>query len=66
MTKIQAVDREKFVVRFDDHEMRSKVQSAASREHTSMNSWLLQAIDEKLARGARMDRLMDAAERGLI
>ena len=66
MTKIQQVDRDKFMIRFDNHDTRVNVQVAAAAEHTSMNSWIQVAIDEKLARGARMDRLMDAAERGLI
>lgn len=61
MTKIQSVDRDKFVVRFDDHETRTKVQIAAGSEHTSMNTFILQAIDEKLSRGARLDRLLDLA-----
>ena len=61
MSKIQSVDRDKFVVRFDNHDTRVNVQTAASAEHTSMNSWIQVAIDEKLARGARIDRLLDLA-----
>lgn len=59
MSKIQSVDRDKFVVRFDDHETRIKVQGAAAADHTSMNSFILQAIDEKLARGKRIDQMLD-------
>lgn len=65
MTKIQSVDRDKFVIRFDDHQSRSDIQIAAAREHISMNSWLLQAVDEKLARGARIDNLLNLAETAL-
>jgi len=66
MTKIQAVDREKFIVRFDDegdNGTRQQVAEASNVLHISMNAWVLQAIDEKLARGARIDRLLDAVER---
>lgn len=65
MTKIQAVDREKFIVRFDDEGdsgTRQQVTRAADVLHISMNAWVLQAIDEKLARGARIDRLLDFVE----
>lgn len=65
MTKIQSVDRDKFVIRFDDHQSRSDIQIAAAHAHISMNSWLLQAVDEKLARGARIDHLLDLAETAL-
>lgn len=66
MTKIQSVDRDKFVVRFDQEGTRHAVEVEAMKLHISMNAWLQQAIDEKLERGARLDRLLDAAERGLI
>lgn len=59
MSKIQSVDRDKFVVRFDDPDTRGKVQEAAGVEHTSMNSWIQVAIDEKLARGKRIDQMLD-------
>lgn len=65
MKKIQQVDRDKFVVRFDNHDTRVNVQVAAAADHTSMNTFILQAIDEKLARGIRIDRLLDAAENSL-
>lgn len=64
-TKDPARD-DKFVVRFDSAGVRAKVSEKAAENHTSMNSFILQAIDEKLARGARIDRLLDAAERDLI
>lgn len=59
MSKIQSVDRDKFVVRFDNHDTRVNVQVAANAEHTSMNSWIQVAIDEKLARGKRIDQMLD-------
>lgn len=59
MTKIQSVDRDKFVVRFDNFDTRNHVQAAADKDHTSMNSWIQQAIDEKLERGKRLDQLLD-------
>lgn len=65
MTKIQSVDREKFVVRFDMDGKRSQVEAASAEQHISMNAFILQAIDEKLARGARIDRLLDVVERGV-
>lgn len=65
MTKIQSVDREKFVVRFDKEGARSQVEAASADQHISMNAFILQAIDEKLSRGARIDRLLDAVERGV-
>lgn len=64
MTKIQSVDREKFVVRFDKEGIRSQVEAASADQHISMNAFILQAIDEKLSRGARIDRLLDVVERG--
>lgn len=61
MKNIQSVDREKFVVRFDDNQTRNRIQQVATADHTSMNTFILQAIDEKLARGARIDKLLDLA-----
>lgn len=55
----------KFVVRFDNDTTRQLVSDRADLEHISMNSFVLQAIDEKLERGARIDRLLDAAEKNL-
>jgi hypothetical protein len=59
MSKIQSVDRDKFVVRFDDNDTRVKVQEAASAEHMSMNTYIQIAIDEKLGRGKRLDQMLD-------
>lgn len=63
MTKIQSVDRDKFVVRFDKEGIRQSVEVKASEQHISMNAFILQAIDEKISRGERLDRLLDEAER---
>lgn len=52
----------KFVVRFDDDQTRSEVEKKSGEQHISMNAFILQAIDEKLARGARIDRLLDVVE----
>ena len=62
MTKIQTVDRDKYIVRFDKEGAREQVTIAAEAQHISMNAFILQAIDEKLARGARIDRLLDVVE----
>lgn len=62
MTKIQTVDRDKYIVRFDKEGVREQVTIAAEAQHISMNAFILQAIDEKLARGARIDRLLDVVE----
>lgn len=62
MTKLQAVDREKYIVRFDKEGVRESITLAAAEQHISMNAFILQAIDEKLARGARIDRLLDVVE----
>lgn len=66
MSSIPKDQREKFVIRFDDEYTRSTITSIADRQHISMNAWILQAIDEKLARGKRFDRLLEAAETMLI
>lgn len=56
-------ERAKFVVRFDDVTKRTMLEEAAIKDHISMNAFILQAIDEKLSRGRRMDALMDRAEK---
>lgn len=65
MTKIQSVDKDKYMLRFDTKEMRSATHEAASKEHMTMNTWVQLAIQEKLDRGARMDYLLDLAEKAL-
>lgn len=57
-----ALSRDKFVVRFDSETTRQSVADAAKAKHMSMNAFLLQAIDEKLSRGVRLDRLLDVVE----
>lgn len=53
---------DKFVVRMPDG-VRSRVEAAADLDHTSMNTFVVQAIEEKLARAKRQELLLDALER---
>lgn len=64
MTETTYSKSPKFVVRFDDgqDQTRLDIEKEAGRLHISMNAFVLQAIDEKLARGARIDRLLDIVE----
>lgn len=62
MDVVESRTAPKFVVRFDDDQTRSKIDAKATESHISMNAFILQAIDEKLARGARIDRLLDVVE----
>ena len=56
----------KFVVRFTDcSEMHEQAKAVAKAGHMSLNSFILQAIDEKLGRGAAMGRAIEAAEKML-
>ena len=50
---------DKFVVRFPDG-MRDQVAAAAGEVFTSMNTFVIQAIAEKLDRDKRQDLLLDA------
>ena len=49
----------KFIIRFDEVTARETAAAEAKRQHISLNAFILQAIDEKLARGKRMDRMLD-------
>jgi predicted transcriptional regulator len=53
---------DKFVVRLPDG-VRNRVTDAANADHVSMNSFVVQAIEEKLARAKRQELLLDALER---
>lgn len=54
----------KFVVRLASPEQRDKMQAAASGQHIAINSFICQAIDEKLSRGEALDLVISlAAER---
>lgn len=53
---------EKFIVRFNKEITRDQVATAAEVGFKSTNAFILQAIKEKLERGARIDRLLTAAE----
>lgn len=54
-------DADKFVVRLPDG-MRTNAEEAARDMHTSMNTFFVQAIEEKLARAARQELLLDALQ----
>lgn len=53
---------DKFVVRLPDG-LRACIDDAASNMHTSMNAFVVQAIEEKLAGGVRRELLLDALEK---
>ncbi|MCC3679197.1 Arc family DNA-binding protein [Staphylococcus epidermidis] len=53
---------DKFVVRLPDG-TRARVEDQAIYQHISMNTFIVQAIEEKLARGVRQELLLDALER---
>lgn len=55
---------DKFVVRLPDG-MRSQVEGQADDQHISMNTFVIQAIKEKLARGIRQELLLDALEQAV-
>lgn len=51
----------KFVIRYASPEQRDKVQAAAEEKHIAINSFICQAIDEKLTRGEALDFLLGMA-----
>ena len=53
---------DKFVVRLPDG-MRDRVNQQAESAYASMNSWIIQAIEEKLERAVRQELLLGALER---
>lgn len=57
----------KFIVRFEEENdaMHQAAKAAAKSAHISLNSFILQAIDEKLNRGKHMDLLMDKLQESL-
>jgi len=55
----------KFVVRYASPEQRDKVMAAAFDQHIAINSFICQAIDEKLARGEAMDLVIQMAQEKL-
>ena len=57
-------DADKFVVRLPDG-MRADIETAAGAMHTSMNTFFVQAVEEKLARGARQELLLDALQQAI-
>lgn len=63
--KLSSRDADKFVIRLP-YGMRSEVDVAAEDQFTSMNSFILQAIAEKLDRAARQDLLLDALAEAVV
>lgn len=63
--KVASRQAPKFVVRLLNAEQVEQIKEAAARDCTSMNAFVLQAIGEKLGRGARLDKLLDAVESSL-
>lgn len=57
--RMSSRDADKFVIRLPDG-MRSEVEVAADDQFISMNSYILQAIAEKLDREGRQDLLLEA------
>lgn len=53
---------DKFVTRLPDG-VRERVEVLAKADHRSMNSFIVAAIEEKIARAQRQELLLDALER---
>jgi len=53
MTKVKSVEQQKFIIRFPSPEFHSQLKEAAENEFVSMNSFILQAIKEKIARDTK-------------
>lgn len=49
----------KFMIRFDEDTKRELAAAEAKKQHISLNAFILQAIDEKMSRGKRLDRMLD-------
>lgn len=61
-----AVDAPKFIVRFTDcEEMHAEAKAAAKAGHIALNSFILQAIEEKLKRKARLEYLLTMTEKAV-
>ena len=52
---------DKFNVRLPDG-IRPRIEDASQLDHVSMNTFVVQAIEEKLARGVRQELLLDALQ----
>lgn len=55
----------KFVLRFDDDSMHAEAKAAAKADHIALNSFILQAVEEKLRRKVRLDRLLSMLEKSV-
>lgn len=62
MTESNSRNAPKFVIRFEDKSMRTLVSTQANKRFISMNSFILQAIENELGRGARIDALLEIVE----
>ena len=60
-------DAQKFIVRFYEANdpLHLAAKKAAEDNHISLNSFILQAIEEKLGRGKAMDKVIEAAQEAL-
>lgn len=58
-TRVSSRNADKFVVRLPEG-MRESIQKAADEKYTSMNTFVVQAIAEKLERKQRLEALLDA------
>lgn len=56
---------DKFVVRLPDG-VRAQIEAEAESNHYSMNTFMVQAAEEKLAHGARQKLLLDALEQAVL
>lgn len=61
MTDYNSRIADKFVVRLPEG-TRAQITNMAGQQHISMNSWIVQAVEEKLARAERQELLLDALE----
>lgn len=59
MTTYNSRTADKFVVRMPD-DMRAKVEAASGEQHISMNTFLVQAIEDKLDGYGRIRAMIDA------
>ena len=60
-------DAQKFIVRFYEANdpLHLAAKKAAEDNHIPLNSFILQAIEEKLGRGKAMDKVIEAAQEAL-
>ncbi|WP_242201868.1 MULTISPECIES: hypothetical protein [unclassified Pseudomonas] len=59
------INAPKFMIRFATTEQRDAVHAKSAEQHISINAFVLQAIDEKLQRGAALDAVIELARQKL-